>query len=97
MTNPTSEGDAGLGEEVLDRATGLVWERAFTTGGGSIADCAAHCASLGEGWRMPTIKELFSVLDLTHSNPPPRPRDSSSIGMTTGIIEPCPPRRSSWS
>jgi len=85
MIKPTSEGDAGLGEEVLDRATGLVWERAFTTGGGSIADCAAHCASLGEGWRMPTIKELFSVLDLTRSTPPIDPTVFTATSIGGGL------------
>lgn len=65
------------GTAVLDRETGLVWEKspnlgAFTwlpspVGGGSSGGAHDHCNRLvlGErmGWRVPTIQELTSLLD----------------------------------
>lgn len=67
---------------VLDRETGLVWERsaADKNGNGDLEDdrrpwTAAHsyCATLRlgnrNGWRLPTVQELGSLVDATQANP----------------------------
>jgi hypothetical protein len=63
-------------EAVLDRETGLVWER-FPSGtrfrwfnGSSLrAEAHEHCLTLGKGgrlgWRLPTLPELLSLDDLS--------------------------------
>ena len=54
-------------EAVLDRETGLVWQRvpsmAGTTYQSPVRGCA-HANTGGRyGWRMPTVEELASLLD----------------------------------
>ena len=70
---------AFTGQAVLDRETGLVWEKspnlgAFTwlpstVGGGSSGGAHDRCNRLvlghRMGWRVPTIQELTSLLDQT--------------------------------
>ena len=51
---------------VLDNASGLYWQQAAATDFYSWADAQTVCATLdldGAGWRLPTAKELFSLLD----------------------------------
>ncbi|PKN55000.1 MAG: hypothetical protein CVU56_23545 [Deltaproteobacteria bacterium HGW-Deltaproteobacteria-14] len=52
---------------VLDDNTGLLWERAHHDQRASYAVAAAYCDGLELGgyddWRMPSIKELFSISD----------------------------------
>lgn len=70
------------GAAVLDRETGLVWEKsphsgAFTwllspVGGGSSGGAHDHCNRLvlggRMGWRLPTLQELTSLLDVGAPN-----------------------------
>ena len=60
--------DAALpGDTVTDNWTRLTWER-----GNSVAmsqqDAQSHCAALG-GFRVPTLKELLSLVDPIYANP----------------------------
>lgn len=60
--------------EVLDRTTGLVWERHSPPQVLSVADAHQHCSSYSTGshptgWRVPTRIELISILDFGHLRP----------------------------
>jgi hypothetical protein len=58
---------------VLDRETGLVWERAPSTSFFDWFTASNHCVQLNlggrKGWRLPTIQDLASLIDPTQSNP----------------------------
>jgi len=69
-------------EAVLDRETGLVWERSAgdKNGNGDVEDerrswaaAGAYCANAAvggrKGWRLPTVQELSSLVDPTQANP----------------------------
>jgi hypothetical protein len=57
------------GAAVLDRKTGLVWERTPSSNGMDWEHTCEHCSasiiSNRLGWRLPTIQELESLLDPT--------------------------------
>lgn len=61
------------GEAVLDKETGLVWERSPRTYTGPWYDaqweCWAHNTGGRWGWRVPTAQELESLADLTIYEP----------------------------
>jgi hypothetical protein len=59
--------------EVRDTKTGLTWQQDAPGGALSWAGAKAYCASLGDGgsgWRIPTAKELLSIVDVTRATPP---------------------------
>ena len=61
------------GEAVLDRETGLVWEKSPDTTKRNWNDAVIYCYNkeVGgrKGWRLPTVEELASLVDTTQSNP----------------------------
>ena len=65
--------DALDGTAVLDKETGLVWEKSTSATKYTWADVQAVCTQAGiggrRGWRLPTIEELASLLDPTQNNP----------------------------
>ena len=78
---------------VLDRQTGLVWERSPDTGPfhWSSDQAIAHCNNLSlgnrKGWRLPTIQELASLVDPDPASvtaprlPPGHPFQNIQSGM----------------
>jgi len=61
-------------EAVLDKETGLVWAKDAILGGTKTWwEAILYCANLDlggrKGWRLPTIEELASLLDVSQTNP----------------------------
>jgi hypothetical protein len=59
-------------ETVEDVVTGLTWQQKVTNKRYSWAEATAYCADLelrGKGWRLPTIKELHTLVDETRIAP----------------------------
>jgi phage baseplate assembly protein gpV len=58
---------------VLDKETGLVWEKQPSTGVGDWFNRLSRCYTLEvggrKGWRVPTIEELASLVDTSNSSP----------------------------
>lgn len=71
-----------------DRATGLAWQRRALPGAVSWSDALAACSPLGTGWRLPTVKELETIV--VHAAPAPLIDtavfpDAQPIQITQGI------------
>jgi uncharacterized protein DUF1566 len=60
-------------QAVLDKETGLVWQKSPSTFTAVWGDAVRHCIQIGwggrVGWRLPTIEELGSLVDVAESNP----------------------------
>ncbi|HEU4655780.1 MAG TPA: DUF1566 domain-containing protein [Steroidobacteraceae bacterium] len=76
---------------VLDRETGLVWERAPSSGTTHLSWYSAleYCANLSvahrKGWRLPTIQELGSLVTASVPYPGPAlPEGHPFIGLQEG-------------
>lgn len=58
---------------VYDTKTKLTWEREISVGAVAWTNAAMHCASLSldglGGWRLPTMKELQTIVDRKRINP----------------------------
>jgi hypothetical protein len=64
------------GGTVVDNATQLTWQQLVATSGGddgagrsTWANANGYCASLGGGYRLPTAKELLTIVDFSKANP----------------------------
>jgi hypothetical protein len=77
---------AGAG--VLDRETGLVWERTpastFATWTAAMHGCRSRLVGGRKGWRMPLQEELESLADPTRSSPA-LPAGHPFANISTGI------------
>jgi hypothetical protein len=60
-------------EAVLDKETGLVWEKSPATYTYNWTSAIARCTDLNvggrKGWHLPTVEQLLSLVDSTQSNP----------------------------
>jgi hypothetical protein len=59
--------DGGL---VRDTLTNLVWQQQASSANMSWLDAHAYCSSSGADFRLPTMKELMSIMDLTVTSGP---------------------------
>jgi hypothetical protein len=77
MPNPAASGlpnpasyDTSTAGVVVDRVTGLAWQRDVGASTYVWADALAACAALdGGGWRLPSLLELVSTVDFTRAAP----------------------------
>jgi hypothetical protein len=64
------------GGTVLDTKTKLTWQQTAPTTTYTWANGKAYCASAavsalgGSGWRLPTVKELLTLVDYSHASAP---------------------------
>jgi hypothetical protein len=63
----TVGGAASSVETVTDNWTGLTWQR--QQAGKNYADAGTYCSQLGNGFRLPTTKELLSLIDPMEYSP----------------------------
>lgn len=59
-------------DTVHDMSTGLTWQRATTAEHMTFEQAKARCASIalaGAAWRLPTIKELHTLVDVSRAHP----------------------------
>ena len=60
-------------EAVLDRETGLVWQRAVPSGtliwANAVTICLSQVTGHRRGWRLPSYEEMTTLLDPNHQNP----------------------------
>ncbi len=65
--------DTSTGGVVVDRVTGLMWQRTlanrFFTFDGAVRECAAMALAGHRDWRLPSRIELVSLLDTTRTQP----------------------------
>jgi hypothetical protein len=57
------------GGQIRDKLTKLIWQKQASSEKKTQGEANSYCLSAGSGFRLPTIKELHSILDLTTANP----------------------------
>ena len=60
---------------VYDTKTKLAWQQTISSNSSTWADAKTYCAGVGSGlggtgWRLPTLKELQSLVDYSQTTPP---------------------------
>jgi hypothetical protein len=55
---------------IQDNVTGLLWQQPLSAGTYTFSGAQTYCASLGSGWRAPSMKEVQTIIDRNRSNPP---------------------------
>lgn len=69
------------GSEACDTRTGLKWQQVPDLTPRNHANAGAYCDSLGGGYRLSAIQELFSMLDYAQYNPALTPGVFSNINV----------------
>lgn len=57
-----------VAQVVRDLWTTLTWQRFAQSEAPSLEAAKAICREAGSGWRLPTVKELYTIVDLTRPN-----------------------------
>ena len=57
------------GKTVTDSVTGLVWSQNTVASDVTFEDAVKAVKALGEGWRLPTVDELQTIVDRTKYSP----------------------------
>ena len=57
------------GDTVIDEQTGLVWQRSHSPERMTWEKARDYAKSLGDGWRLPTVQELVSIVDYKRLDP----------------------------
>jgi len=57
------------GTEVTDSLTGLIWSQNTVASDVNHADAVKAVEAMGEGWRLPTVDELQTIVDRTKYSP----------------------------
>ena len=77
-------------EAVLDRETGLVWQRSMIgatfTWPYALLSCQEQIIGNRRGWRLPSYEELNSLLDPKHTNPALPPNNPFKNFLPTDIF-----------
>jgi hypothetical protein len=68
---PTNRFVVLAGGLVTDALTNLVWKQEASTTDMTWAEAQTYCSSAGSGFRLPTLKELLSIVDFTVASPGP--------------------------
>lgn len=55
--------------EVVDGKTGLTWQRSVAPEAKTWADAKTYCPTVGANFRLPSVKELLTIVDFTRSEP----------------------------
>lgn len=55
--------------EVVDGKTGLTWQRAVAPEAKTWANAKSYCPTVGANFRLPSVKELLTIVDFTKSDP----------------------------
>ena len=61
-------------DTVYDTKTKLTWQQALSSSSYTQAGAASYCSSLGLNgatWRLPTVKELVTIVDVSVASPGP--------------------------
>jgi hypothetical protein len=78
------------GYAVLDKETGLVWERSPGTGKFAWGYAISHCYNKGvggrKGFRLPTVEELASLVDPQATSPPYLPNGHPFSNVQSGAL-----------
>lgn len=82
-----------VGNNIVDGATGLTWQQTFSSQGLTWSDAATYCTTQAGGFRLPSLKELLSIVDYTRSgsaaiNPVAFPNTPANLFWSSGAINP---------
>src|SRR5262249_51259139 len=79
-----------VGNNIFDGATGLTWQHNFRAQQLFWSDAATYCTTQTGGFRLPTLKELLSIVDYT------KPA-SSTVATINSVAFPSTPADLFWS
>jgi len=82
---PAGRYTAGSGT-LFDSKTGLTWEQPASTTPLTWTDANSRCVGKGAGWRLPTVKELFSLVDFGKAMSPAPPMIDTVFSGTQSAI-----------